>query len=255
VALGKKRGLEGAIENIENGTYRNIQDVAMADPMQVVRHGRGLSMLFAAVAVPRQCNVTVRYIWGPTGSGKTRTIYRELFNNPNWDYDQPFGDLGHVYILAASSHSSGTTWFHNYAGQDTVIFEEFSSATLPLTTLTSLINPGPCQVPTFGGMTQFLATKIVILSNTSPEKLYPGVPEENRRALMRRLKDPHIGKIEFLGYGPNKDLEFCPCNLPESCHLWHDPSGPVAYAIGAKLPPMDGLRLKWPESCFPKLNV
>lgn len=223
--------------------------------MQVVRYSRGLHTLFSLKTVPRSASCRVRYIWGPTGSGKTLAILRELYKNPEWQYGQAAGVIDDVFILAASSHSSGTTWFYNYNGEKTVVLEEFSSASMPLTTLTSLINTGPCQVPTFQGMTQFLATNLIILSNTNPESLYPGVPEENRRALLRRLRDPNIGSIQFLGYGPNQDLEFCPCPLPQSCHLWHDPSGPSAFATGAKLPPKDGLRLRWPESCFPKLNI
>lgn len=231
---------------VVSGEYSSMESIAVDHPELIVRNGRGFEQLLSLTTPVRSSAVKVVYDWGPTGAGKTLNMYRTIFNDPTWSYDKSMdiSRFDYVYILTPSAHSSGTTWWRGYKGQKVVVLEEFSSHMMSITTLTSIINPGPCQIPTFQGMTQMQATLVWILSNTAPKDLYPGVPTENRAALLRRLSDPNVGTVRFWGYGPNQDLAVCPCQAPQTCHLFHGDFSAEAIAVGAKLPPKDGFRKK-----------
>lgn len=221
--------------------------------MSVVRHHSGLQALMSANMKYRQEAPFVTYMYGPTGSGKTQEMKRyciEKFTKgviKTWKYGDPtpdgFNDF--VYVKTPTASSSGSNWFTNLtSGHEILVFEEFSSHSGPLTFFTSLINSGPCLLPTFGGMVSCMAKEVWILSNHAPETLWPGVEEAARKAFLRRLKDPHTGKVVVWGYGPQHDLMVCPCLAPAQCPYSHEDSGPVAIAVGAKLPPPGGFLRK-----------
>jgi len=229
-----------------------MRAVALSNPMAVVKNSAGLKQLLECSQLLRETGATVEYIWGPTGSGKTRMIYQRLckkYLDIDWDYPQPIPRalFDFVYVKTPTASSSGTQWFSLLnSGHKTMVFEEFSSSSSSLTFITSLINPGPCFLPAFGTMVSCLVSEVIILSNHDPVTLWPGVAEEARAAFLRRLKDPHVGKILFRGYGPNHDLPFCPCQQMAQCAFSHDVSGPIAHAAGVKLPPPGGYLFKPP---------
>jgi len=246
-AQGKRRKFAEIADDIASGELTSVKDIAAANPAEFVRHARGFEHLLSLNVAPRTVPPKVRYIWGPSGSGKTLSMYRELTAKPAWMYGDPFPDgfFDRIYVYSPTASSSGTQWFRGLTPtHETLVIEEFSSHSFPLTFLTSLINPGPCLLPTLGGLVQCRVKTILILSNTNPELLYPNVPTENRMAMLRRLKDPNVGTIQFLGYGPNRDLPFCPCPSKATCPFVHDDSGPVALAVGARLPPTGGFLFK-----------
>jgi len=248
-AQGKKRSSGDIAADIQSGEITSMKQIADVDPMAIVRYGRGYQQLLSLRVTPRVAGARVEYIWGPSGSGKTLKMYRDLMNLPNWKYGDPMADGFHdrVYIKTPTARSSGTDWFTGLTpDHDIIVFEEFSDHSGTPTFFTSLINPGPCRLPVFGGMVECRATKIFLLSNSNPEVLWTGAAAETRAAIMRRLKDPNVGTITFWGYGPNHDLAFCPCPNKEECPFVHDPSGPVAIAVGAKLPPPGGYQFKPP---------
>jgi len=246
---GKKRSLEEIVEACVSGEFSTLKEISEVDPMAIVRHHRGLETLLNLHVAPRDKAPKLEYIWGPSGSGKTLAMYRDVQGLPNWNYGDPYtpGLFDRVYIKTPCAKSSGTDWFKGLTpNHDIIVLEEFASSSCSITWFTSFINPGPCQLPTLGGLVQCRATKVIVLSNTNPENLWPDALTESRSAVMRRLKDPNVGTIKFHGYGPNHDQPFCKCPSKEKCPFVHDPSGPVALAVGARLPPPGGYLFKPP---------
>ncbi len=130
-------------------------------------------------------DLTVTYLFGKTGSGKTRSImdkfgYENVFRVTN--YQHPFD---------------------TYGGQDVVIFEEFRSSLL-LSDMLKYLDGYPVMLPCRYADKVACFTQVILISNVPLEAQYPMVQqeeEESWRALLRR-----IGKVvEYRATGPPID--------------------------------------------------
>lgn len=115
--------------------------------------------------------LTVEYIWGETGVGKTRSVmekhgYENVFRVTN--YAHPFD---------------------GYNGQDVMVFDEFRSS-LPLSDMLCYLDGYPLMLPCRYADRVACYTKVYILSNIPLDKQYPNVQLEEPAsfdALKRRL--------------------------------------------------------------------
>ena len=115
--------------------------------------------------------LTVEYIWGETGVGKTRSVmekhgYENVFRVTN--YAHPFD---------------------GYTGQDVIVFDEFRSS-LPLSDMLCYLDGYPLTLPCRYANRVACYTKVYILSNIPLDKQYPNVQLEEPAsfdALKRRL--------------------------------------------------------------------
>ncbi len=121
----------------------------------------------------RQELVVSLYI-GKPGTGKTRAAYEED------------GDL---YALPLGKD----LWFDNYAGEKTLLLDDFSGE-LRLVDLLRLLDVYPIQVPVKGSFVYLQAIRIIITSNVSMEYWYDYVSrQDSLDALKRRIH--HV--VEF----------------------------------------------------------
>ena len=100
--------------------------------------------------------LTVEYIWGETGVGKTRSVmekhgYENVFRVTN--YAHPFD---------------------GYTGQDVIVFDEFRSS-LPLSDMLCYLDGYPLTLPCRYANRVACYTKVYILSNIPLDKQYPNV--------------------------------------------------------------------------------
>ena len=104
-------------------------------------------------------NLSVTYIWGETGAGKTRSIM-ELYGYPN------------VYRVMDYAHP-----FDSYKGQDVILFDEFRSQ-LPLSAMLGYLDGYPVELPCRYANKQARFTKVFLVSNIPLEQQYPSVQIE-----------------------------------------------------------------------------
>lgn len=117
----------------------------------------------------RQLEVT--YIWGDTGSGKTRGVMEQ------YGYDN-------VHRVTNYEHP-----FDSYKGQDVVIFEEFRSS-LPIQDMLNYLDGYPLQLPCRYADKAARYTKVYIVTNIPLVQQYTSVQfnhPETWRALLRRI--------------------------------------------------------------------
>ena len=117
-------------------------------------------------------DLQVEYIFGDTGTGKTRTIM-EKYGYKN------------VYRVTDYKHP-----FDGYMGQDVILFEEFRSS-LPLGDMLKYLDGYPVVLPCRYANKQACFTKVFICTNISLSKQYPDLQREcllDFIALVRRIQ-------------------------------------------------------------------
>jgi hypothetical protein len=117
----------------------------------------------------RQLSTT--YIWGSTGSGKTRYVMEK------YGYEN-------VYRVTNYKHP-----FDDYRGQDVVLFDEFRSS-LPLADMLKYLDGYPVLLPCRFVDTQACFTKVYFTTNIPLDKQYVNIQRdeiESYKAFLRRI--------------------------------------------------------------------
>jgi hypothetical protein len=124
---------------------------------------------YAAYGTHIRDMVSVDYIYGPTESGKSWSVY-ETYGIPN------------VFVPNCADASFP---FDGYAGQPVVMLEEFRSA-LKFDFLLKVLDIYPLLLNIKGGRTYACWTKVVITSNIELSEQYPNLTER-KDPLLRRF--------------------------------------------------------------------
>lgn len=136
---------------------------------------RYVDRLFIAVNAQRwsreQRDIKVHYIWGDTGSGKTRYVYENY---------QP----SEIYV----AHMGARDAFSNYKFQKVLVLDEFRGQT-PLSNLLQMLDRYPYEVDRRYENTWAAWDEVYILSNWAFDAQYTTSPECDRDALERRIDD------------------------------------------------------------------
>jgi len=147
--------------------YQQTRDLSLFKeefPEMYVKYAKGICSLLDDV--PRSSPPEVYWIYGPTGTGKTRYC---------WAIDP---DLW--------SSTNDLKWFDGYNGQASALLDDFRSSHIRFTSLLRLLDRYPLQVPIKGGFVQWRPQKIYITSPGHPKDCYD-VGDENVAQLLRRI--------------------------------------------------------------------
>lgn len=131
----------------------------------------------------RQLDVT--YIWGPTGTGKTRGVMEQFGYDKVCrvtDYDHPF---------------------ERYNGEDVLLFDEFRSQ-LRISDMLNYLDGYPIMLPCRYANRQACYTKVYLISNVPLENQYRGVQMDEPltwQAFLRRIH--HV--VEYTAEGCNAE--------------------------------------------------
>lgn len=115
--------------------------------------------------------LTTTYIWGSTGSGKTRYVMEK------YGYEN-------VYRVTNYKHP-----FDDYRGQDVVLFDEFRSS-LPLADMLKYLDGYPVVLPCRFADIQACFTKVYFTTNIPLDKQYVNIQRdeiESYKAFLRRI--------------------------------------------------------------------
>lgn len=170
---GQTRGLEQIAEMIKGGA--NLKEIADEFPAAFIRHHRGLEAYKRVQAEGDGCRnfgpdgPEVWVFWGPTGSGKSRRA-REMWPD-------------------AYEKMTNGQWWDGYAGEETVIFDDFKGSSMKLHDLQLVLDWGRrVQVEVKGGSVALRATRFVFTSNRHPSEWYSAEADPDG-TIMRRIRE------------------------------------------------------------------
>lgn len=165
---GKRTDLATVASMIQTGA--TAHDILVEATEGFIRYHRGIDR---AIALREQADaesrrwrdVQVTVLWGPPGTGKTRTV---------WETEPE--------LFSAATHR-GTLWWDGYHGQEAVLIDDFNGD-VPYEEMLRILDGYPLRMPIKGGHTWAMYTKVYITSNTPPIHWYGS---RDCRAIIRRL--------------------------------------------------------------------
>lgn len=166
---GKSSASEIILEMIRNGaTNKDIVDAVPSSYKDIEKIERTRSMYRDSDFASCWRDLTVTYIFGTTGSGKTRSVMEQ------------YGYLN-CYRVTDYKHP-----FDTYDGQDVLIFEEFRGG-LKHGDMLNYLDGYPLLLPCRYFNRQACFTKVFIITNIPPDEQYPNIDKESRNAFFRRI--------------------------------------------------------------------
>lgn len=166
---------QGARQDIYDARNLALQGAPMSEIVQVASSFQAIRMaekIKEHTEIKRNWMPVVHWLWGPTGTGKSRIAWAEA------------GD-------GAWCSSGNLRWWQSYDGQKKIIFDDFRGDFCALHVLLNILDRYPYQVEYKGGSRQLLADEIWITSPYHPSDAYK-VTEDKREQmnqLLRRIHD------------------------------------------------------------------
>lgn len=156
-----------------------LYEVMEKYPSTFLRYHAALSRMCARYDKPRPFkDATVILFWGVTNSGKSHLAYA-------------------LYPKAYRKTIRGKFW-DGYAGEDTVIFEEFNPRLkdeMDLGLLLKILDKYPMNVEVKGAALQLKANTFIFTTNVDPREWYMGDPQQ--AAFVRRVNAVYVFPYEF----------------------------------------------------------
>lgn len=166
---GKSTSADIVVELIRSGaTNAEIVDQVASAYRDLEKIERVRSMYRDAEYANKWRDLEVTYIFGKTGSGKTRSVMDKY-------------GYANCYRVTDYKHP-----FDTYDGQDVIIFEEFRGG-LKHGDMLNYLDGYPLLLPCRYFNRQACYTKVFIITNVAPDEQYLNVDKESREAFYRRI--------------------------------------------------------------------
>jgi len=149
LAQGKRRDLEEVASMVRDGA--SMREVDAVAPALAVQYHRGLMAMMSRQMKDRAEPPEVVWLWGLTGTGKTR----EAVEGPSF------------YM------KDGTKWWDGYEQQEKIVIDDFDGS-WPFRDFLRLLDRYPYQGQTKGGYVKINSPSIVITCEFPPEKWWKG---------------------------------------------------------------------------------
>ena len=166
---GKSKDVERIYSLVKDGATNNeIVEAVPSSMLSLEKVNQTRSMLRDSEYASKWRELEVTYIFGGTGTGKTRSVMDK------YGYEN-------CYRVTDYKHP-----FDTYDGQEVIIFEEFRG-NLRHGDMLNYLDGYPLLLPCRYFNRQACYTKVFILTNVPPESQYIGVDLESRKAFYRRI--------------------------------------------------------------------
>lgn len=191
---GKRTDIEVVRESILNGGVKTGMDLLMkVTTLGSLQYG---AKLLASLTPPKRSPVTVYWLHGATGTGKSRAAF---------DFSERMAENSiRTWI---SIDSSGYKWFDGYIGQEIAIFDDFRTVDVPFSRLLRLLDRYPLSVEVKGATTWWVPKWIII---TTPLKLRESFGHLSHNEDLAQLERRVTRQFEFTvdAEGNNNDSGF-----------------------------------------------
>lgn len=174
ITVGQRVDLEKFRDAILEG--KKDSELLEEFPRQCFAYQRVISWVRGTRMVPRTEKPTVRALWGPSGTGKTRQAVDHAGSDATYMVSKP--DNGRPL------------WWDGYDStvHKSVVLDDFYGW-LPWSFLLQLLDRYPFQVEVKGGKIHFNSPFIFITSNTEPKTWYKNIPNDDPTPLLRRIDE------------------------------------------------------------------
>lgn len=178
---GQRNDILSAVDSIRAG--HALVRVAEEHPDIYIKYHRGLTSWKRITSAPRDWQMEIIVIVGPTGTGKSRAA-RQLSGHHK---------VGEELVENSVYWKPPGSWWDDYDGQHTVVWDEFSGQSYPFRQLLRILDSTPLLVEVKGSMVQFTSRRIIFTTNIEPEHWYDGEsvsqPVWAENPLNRRLRE------------------------------------------------------------------
>lgn len=164
---GKRSDLDKVVEVIKS--TGSVTAVAQYCPGEFIKFHKGIEKLVGVLNSKRNWKTKVYWLWGKTGTGKSKWAFE---NFPN------------AYVKDPE-----TTWWDGYDGDEDVIIDDYKpvSGGMGITYLLRLFDRYPLPIQVKGGYKQSIIKNIVVTSNFHPDEWWEN--DKQRDALLRRIDE------------------------------------------------------------------
>lgn len=165
---GKRSDLEAIMNDILENHLTELE-IAMKYPVAWLQYGNRFNRL-RQLTVPKRdykCNVT--WCWGPAETGKSRYAFDHGYDNVKF---------------------TGTFWLLNEEGMcpEDVIFEDLVPGDdLPFSEWLKVTDRYAVMLNIKNGLVKCRFKNIIVTSNYSPEQYFEYVPDQSKKACLRRI--------------------------------------------------------------------
>lgn len=158
---GKRTDLENAIKCLkENG----MKEMKQQFPIEFIKYHKGLEKLIDHN--PRDFKPYVEWIYGPTGAGKTKSVWDKEKNN--------------CYIS-----NKNLQWWDGYENEEAVLIDDFRGDFCTFHELLRILDRYPYKVAVKGGFKELNSKRMYITSCYHPTEVYS--TREDINQLIRRI--------------------------------------------------------------------
>ncbi len=166
--LGKDK-LSVVAEIIKQGTYE-IKVLNRDYPATFIKYGASIRSYSLDLRGQRDKAPEVIIYYGKTGTGKSAMARKQ--QDAYW----------------CPWPVAGGWWWPKYAGEETIILDEFRHQ-IKYDTMLNLLDRYPFSVQEKGSNMNMISQKIIITTNVDPIDWYPNLSDEVKEPLYRRLQD------------------------------------------------------------------
>lgn len=154
---GRRTDLDDICDKLRG--RKRLREIAEEHGSSWIRYSRGIRdldfTLRAAEATTKDRPIDSSVYWGDSDTGKTRSVYSEF---------------GYEDVFKLDRSSTGV-WFDGYEGQDTLLIDDFYGW-IPFSMLLNILDRYPLRVPIKGGSTWAMWKRVIITSNSCPDRWY-----------------------------------------------------------------------------------
>ena len=160
---GRRRDLELLKRDIERGISR--REIANNHFSAYLMYNNGISKYQQLLQTPRDFKTKVSYLYGDSGTGKSRIAYQ----------------LAH--LMGTVYYKSSGKWWDHYENNDAVVWDDFRGCDYRLSELLKLMDRYPYKVECKGAVLEFNSRLLIFTSNVMFSELY----KEGNQPIHRRI--------------------------------------------------------------------
>lgn len=179
---GGKQGARTDLHEILEKIITKKPRLEIINTVTYMKYSNGIDKIMSANQVSRDRSnpPNVRWYWGPSGTGKTRSVHDQ--------YPE-------VWVAPADING----FWNGYENQEAILFDDFRSSRCKFNFLLQILDRYPMTVNVKGGFRQFTSPNIFITCNVSPEECYSfHEDKEEMRQLTRRITEVKEFNIDYI---------------------------------------------------------